>query len=53
MNHYLIAPLLIVASASTHVSADEYEYIDTPVTIQAEDLLDDDRDGVISARSLS
>ncbi|OIQ26242.1 OmpA family protein [uncultured Vibrio sp.] len=52
MNHYLIAPLLIVVSASTHVSADEYEYIDTPVTIQAEDLLDDDRDGVINARDL-
>ncbi|MEZ9233765.1 OmpA family protein [Vibrio amylolyticus] len=53
MKHYLIAPLLVASFVSNGVIAnDEYDYIDTPVAVQAEDLLDDDRDGVINARDL-
>ncbi|PMJ93765.1 OmpA family protein [Vibrio sp. 10N.261.55.A7] len=53
MKHYLIAPLLVASFVSNGVIADdEYDYIETPIAVQAEDLLDDDRDGVINARDL-
>ncbi|MEZ8825939.1 OmpA family protein [Vibrio amylolyticus] len=53
MKHYLIAPLLVASFVSNDVIADdEYDYIETPIAVQAEDLLDGDRDGVINARDL-
>ncbi|WGV99127.1 OmpA family protein [Vibrio sp. YMD68] len=53
MNKHLI-PLLVTASFfSSHTLAEEeYSYIATPVATQLDDLLDDDRDGVINARDL-
>ncbi|USD42447.1 OmpA family protein [Vibrio sp. SCSIO 43135] len=41
-----------VASAESDTSIDEFEYLETPVAEQIDDLIDDDRDGVINARDL-
>lgn len=48
--HVLCVLLSGLSFASTSYSGDQYDYIDTPVGIQVDDLLDDDRDGVINAR---
>ncbi|PMH44912.1 hypothetical protein BCU68_11425 [Vibrio sp. 10N.286.49.B3] len=51
-----LIPLFITVSlaACSHIDNKdgEYEYIDTPVANQQDDLQDDDRDGVINARDL-
>ncbi|MCW8335625.1 OmpA family protein [Vibrio paucivorans] len=53
-----ILPLTILllasnmASAESDTSSDEFEYLETPVAEQIDDLIDDDRDGVINARDL-
>ncbi|MCK6265182.1 OmpA family protein [Vibrio sp. ZSDE26] len=53
MKKHLIGTLVATYIFTAPVLAsDEYEYIETPVAIQVEDLLDDDKDGVINARDL-
>ncbi|MGF1697929.1 OmpA family protein [Vibrio lamellibrachiae] len=53
MNKRLLALLIAAPFLSNSVIAsDEYEYIDTPEPVQVDDLLDDDKDGVINARDL-
>lgn len=46
--------ILLATICATNVSYadDRYDYIDTPVPNQIDDLLDDDNDGVINARDL-
>ncbi|MGY3569684.1 OmpA family protein [Vibrio paucivorans] len=41
-----------IAFAESDTSSDEFEYLETPVAEQIDDLIDDDRDGVINARDL-
>ncbi|NVD06604.1 OmpA family protein [Vibrio sp. JPW-9-11-11] len=53
MNKTLLSLLITATILSAPVMAqDEYDYIETPTPNQIDDLLDDDKDGVINARDL-
>ncbi|UPQ86822.1 OmpA family protein [Vibrio sinaloensis] len=53
MNKTLLSLLITTTLIATPALAeDEYEYIETPTPNQIDDLLDEDRDGVINARDL-
>ncbi len=53
MNKSVALALLSSLTLANTVNAEEvYEYIDTPLTVQVNDLQDDDDDGVINARDL-
>lgn len=53
MNNTLLSLLVTTAFiASPVIAADSYDYIETPIPNQIDDLLDEDKDGVINARDL-
>ncbi|WP_100752359.1 OmpA family protein [Vibrio salilacus] len=53
MNNTLLSLLVTTALiASPVIAADSYDYIETPIPNQIDDLLDEDKDGVINARDL-
>jgi len=53
MNKTLLSLLITTTLIATPVMAeDEYDYIETPTPNQIDDLLDEDKDGVINARDL-
>lgn len=53
MNKTLLSLLITTTLIATPVLAeDEYDYIETPTPNQIDDLLDEDKDGVINARDL-
>ncbi|WP_391089989.1 OmpA family protein [Vibrio sp. NH-UV-68] len=53
MNNTLLSLLITTALIASPVMAeDSYDYIETPTPNQIDDLLDEDKDGVINARDL-
>ncbi|AIW14002.1 OmpA family protein [Vibrio tubiashii] len=53
MNKSLVTMIIAATVFTAPLKAeDAYEYIDTPTPNQVDDLLDDDKDGVINARDL-